>query len=378
MLFYTPHHDPHRIVDALKTAQRPGRRTIGMTTHDGLLTSDGYHRSETGVMGTLSLALSRISFGLGLATFDEATPVEAAKLAARRAMADAHRGADERPSLVVLFGTVLREEALLSGLGDVVGPDVPLLGGTAAGMVSAMDRKSANVSSSMILDNQVSEAGVAIAVFYSRDPFALAFGGGFTRGSGKSGVITSSSARLIRTIDGRPAVDVYDEWIGGRLREAQAAGKNVQNFLAFYPLVQSVTHNDQTFNQFIRAWPSSDPSAPGCLTTGANVHDGEVVYTSEGSESILLNRFASLPQQARTNGGNRKAEAGLFFYCAGALQTIPLEHRGVLASLVQHSMGDIPWIGLFTWGEQGSVAGAGYHHGNLMASTALFPAASGE
>jgi hypothetical protein len=65
--------------------------------------------------------------------------------------------------------------------------------------------------------------------------------------------------------------------------------------------------------------------------------------------------------------------AGLFFYCAAALQTIPREHRGNLAALVQQSMGDMPWIGLFTWGEQASVPGIGYQHGNLMASTLLFP-----
>jgi hypothetical protein len=373
MLFYTPQHDAHRVAAALAHVLGGTRRSFGMTTHDGILTSDGYHSAETGVVGALAIDLTKVTVGIGAASFANESPGQAAKLALHTALADAKKGNGDRPSLLVVFCTVRTEEALLAAIAEEIGADVPLVGGTAAGLVSAMERKTAAVSSSMIVDGQVVENGVAVAVFYAPETFALAFGGGFARGSGKGGVVTSSKPRLIETIDGRPAVDVYDEWLGGRLSEARATGKNVQNFLAFYPLVQTVTNGNASHNQFVRAWPSDNPAAPGSLTTGADVHDGETVYTSEGSENILLNRFASLPRQARKNGGDKAATAGLFFYCAGALQTIPREHRGVLATLVQQSMGDIPWIGLFTWGEQGSVPGIGYQHGNLMASTVLFP-----
>jgi hypothetical protein len=36
----------------------------------------------------------------------------------------------------------------------------------------------------------------------------------------------------------------------------------------------------------------------------------------------------------------------------------------------------LPRIGVFSWGEQGHVAGIGNLHGNEMASTLLFPAAA--
>jgi hypothetical protein len=374
MVFYTPQHDPRRVAAALHSESAPGRRVVGMTTHDGILTADGYHRADTGVLGVLSSRLTGISSGLGVASFDEAAPAQAARLALSRALADANKTTDDRPTMVVLFATMLTEEVLLEGLAQEIGSDVPLIGGTAAGLVSSMERNTKDISSSMIVDDRVVEDGVAVTVFYASEPFPWAYGGGFLRGSGQGGVITSADARLIRAIDGRPAVDVYDEWLGGRLKDAEATGKNVQNVLAFYPLVQTVTKNDASHNQFIRAWPSNRADAPGSLTTGANVHVGETIYTSEGSENILLNRFAALPRLARKSAGASAVAAGLFFYCAGALQTIPREHRGNLASLVQQSMGDIPWIGLFTWGEQASVPGIGNQHGNLMASTLFFPA----
>jgi hypothetical protein len=375
MLFYTPQHDPVRVARALAKARRAGGRTVAMTTHDGILTSDGYHFSEKGVVGALRLRLSKVVTGVGAASFEEGPPAEAARLALARAMADAGKTRADRPALLVLFSTVRSEETLLGAIGEEVGVDVPLIGGTAAGLVSAMERKTRDVTSSMIAGDRVIGKGVAITAFYSPNDIGLAFGGGFDRGSGRSGVITESDSRLIKTIDGQPAVDVYDQWLGGRLSEARAGGKNVQNALALYPLVQTVTKGAASHNQFIRAWPSGDQASPGSLTTGADIHVGETVYTSEGSENILLNHFSSLPRQARQRAGGGPGAAGLFFYCAGALQTIPREHRGVLAALVQRSMGNIPWIGVFSWGEQGSVPGIGYQHGNLMAGTAIFPAA---
>ena len=377
LLFYTPHHDPNEVVKALDLT---GHRALsfGMTTHEGILTPAGYYDADTGVVGALAIDLSGLTTGIGAATLGVDSAAEAGREALRLAVAAAGKTVTERPSLLIAFSTLRYEEEILRGIADEIGSEVPLIGGTAAGMVSAMERRTANVASSMIHDGRVVANGVVVAALYAPMSFSTSFGGGFARGSGKGGVITSSDARLIKTIDGRPAVDVYDEWLGGRMSEARSAGKNVQNFLAFYPLVQTVTADEKTHNQFIRAWPADQAASPGSLITGANVHDGEMVYTSEGSENILVNRFASLPRQARKLGGDKPATAGLFFYCAGALQTIPREHRGVLAALVQKSMGAIPWIGLFTWGEQASVPGIGYQHGNLMASTVLFPLATSD
>jgi hypothetical protein len=376
MVFYTPQHDPRRVAAALARRSTSTGRIVGMTTHDGILAFDGYHSAPTGVVGILSTHLNGVHAGVGAASFEEGDPTHAAKLALARAVADANKTKADRPTMLVVFCTIRTEEAVLQGLAEEIGSDIPLIGGTAAGLVSSMDRKTEVVSSSMIAGDRIVEQGVVVTAFYTTQPFAWAYGGGFVRASGQGGVITSADERLIRAIDGRPAEDVYDEWLGGRLKDAKATGKNVQNVLALYPLVQVVSKNGASHNQFIRAWPSERSDVPGSLITGTNVRVGETLYTSEGSENILLNRFAALPRQARKSVGDSAMPAGLFFYCAGALQTIPREHRGNLAALVQQSMGDMPWIGLFTWGEQASVPGIGNQHGNLMASTLLFPSAS--
>jgi hypothetical protein len=36
----------------------------------------------------------------------------------------------------------------------------------------------------------------------------------------------------------------------------------------------------------------------------------------------------------------------------------------------------MPWMGMFTWGEQGRFEGIGNAHGNLLTSFTLFPASA--
>ena len=46
-----------------------------------------------------------------------------------------------------------------------------------------------------------------------------------------------------------------------------------------------------------------------------------------------------------------------------------------MGGLVGSSMSNVPWIGVFTWGEQGLIPEMGNMHGNLSAGTVLFPGA---
>jgi hypothetical protein len=226
----------------------------------------------------------------------------------------------------------------------------------------------------MIVNDKVTAQGTSVAVFYSPKPFGHAYGGGFTRGSGKGGVITGAENRLIKTIDNRPAAEVYDEWLGGRLSDAKKAGRDVKALTGFYPLVRTLNGpGGVTTDQFTQAWPSYEPSEQGSLVTAASVAVGERLYTSEGTWNILLNRFAAMPRQAKASVKNITPVGGLFLYCGGALETIPRDNRGNMGYLVGKSMGDLPWIGVFSWGEQTNVEHIGNLQGNLSSVTLLFP-----
>jgi len=62
---------------------------------------------------------------------------------------------------------------------------------------------------------------------------------------------------------------------------------------------------------------------------------------------------------------------GIYTYCAGTMLAIPETERPKIPLLVNNALGGVPFIGTFTFGEQGPL-GAGNHHGNLINSMVLF------
>ncbi|HMB96001.1 MAG TPA: FIST N-terminal domain-containing protein [Tepidisphaeraceae bacterium] len=366
VVYYNPQHDPQKILDALQHGDRPMGKVFGETTHSGVLLPDGYHTAKQGVLGMLAMRQPGTKIGVGGASFDEASPREAAKLALSRAYKDAGDNAGA-PKMILLSVTLPHEEEVLAGLQEATGPNIPLIGGTAAGSVDEISRKKMS-NWSIIANDKVIKNGLAVAVFYSDTSFGWSYGGGYRRTS-TSGIVTKCKQRLILEIDGRPAADVYNEWLGGRVYEAQKRGDNIVNFCNLYPICRITG----TYNQFIRAWPAEDPTMPGALRTGSTVNEGDKIYLSEGTWNLLLNHFASVPRLARESTPGLSPSGGLFIYCGSALECIPNEARPQMAFLVGKSMNDLPWIGVFSWGEQGYIPGAGNLHSNLTSGTVFFP-----
>lgn len=372
LAFYNPVHDPEELGSALRRGG--AQRILGETTHEGILTPDGYKASDQGVLGLMASHLTHVEVGVGGASFDEGGVVEATRLAFERARRDAAlREPLRTPSAVILCVTLPHEEAVLAELANLTGPDVPLVGGTAAGTVDALQRK--KISNWSILANErVIRSGLGLALIYSEDDFLWSYGGGYERMEAH-GEVTQVTGRLIHTIDGQPAEEVYDNWLQGGVTAARKRGDDIVNYCTLYPI--SRAHAGDR-NQFIRAWPADDPEHPGSLRTGSSVQVGDRIYLAKSTREDLLGYFSSVPGEARKPSGDRMPTAGLFIYCGGALACIPGESRLQMANLVGDSMGDLPWIGVFTWGEQGNLPGVGNLHSNLSSAALLFPPPSGK
>jgi hypothetical protein len=101
--------------------------------------------------------------------------------------------------------------------------------------------------------------------------------------------------------------------------------------------------------------------------------DGDEIVLLHGDWDILLNRFRTTPAKALEEFKIKKGKAlfALYTYCAGTMLAIPKEERPKMPLLVKEVIGDIPFIGTFTFGEQGFVPGIGNHHGNLVNSIIL-------
>ena len=370
LVFYSHQHSPERIAEALRRAGVSTGRICGWSSWHGVLTPDGYHSSPEGTVGLMSLRLPGVSVGVGAATFDETeSPEGSATLALGRAIDDAgDPSPGASPTMILMSATYHGyEERILRALDAATEGEVPVLGGTATGGPPpyASDW-------SVMAGDKVLRKGLVICAFYSDLPFGWSFRGGFDR-TGKSGVVTASHGRVIREIDGKPALDVYDQWSGGRIAEAMRAGKDLTTFTGLYPLCRTYVSGQTTHHLFVHAWPPEDAAVTRRLVTSADVSEGDLVYFSEGSWNILLNRIGTLPRLARETTPQDSASAALFICCEAVLKNIPIEQRDQMAHLMNRSLGEVPWIGAFTWGEQGNFPGIGNYHGNLLTSVVLFP-----
>ncbi len=212
-VFSTVDYDVQALVDGV--ASKVGVAPIhGGTSFTGLLGPDGYLTGEKGVVGVLVMSTPYIEFGLGYAEIG-ADPTAAGRTAAIMAMRapDVPGGL---PEAVFLTSTVGYEEAVIRGISEVMGDDVPIIGGTAA------DNSMAG-KWSVFANRNVIHSGVVLTALFSHLPMGHAYAGGY-RPTDKKATVTKASGRTLFQLNGRPALQTYSGWIGSNMEDLLGAG----------------------------------------------------------------------------------------------------------------------------------------------------------
>jgi hypothetical protein len=312
-------------------------------------------------LAVMTVRSKEIDFGVGSADFTlYPTAEEAGRAAVLRAMESAGRTPTELPCIVLTSPTIGDEEEVVKGIEQVVGPSVAILGGTLGGPKATafgVDRPY--------------EQGVSVAVLYTNLPLGWTFEGGFDISDPRTGIATKMEGQAIVEIDGRPALDVYDEWLDGRISQlvADQAPDRIRDLLTLCPIFRRISSPDgKEYQLFSHPWPREATAGDKAIMTSTQIQPGERLYLSRGTWETLLNRVGNLPRNAKANGGFSAATRpvlGIGTICGGVMGVIPESERAKMSSLINHNDNDAPFIANFTWGEQGHFAGVGNRHGNL-------------
>ncbi|MEM9250031.1 MAG: FIST N-terminal domain-containing protein [Pseudomonadota bacterium] len=308
-------------------------------------------------------------YGASFAALEDA-PARAAARATEAALVKADRPG-EKPELVWISGSPGAEEALLAGIESIVGPDVPIIGGSAADNSVAGGWRVFN-------ETQSAQDGVAVAVMFPSEPVSFAYQNGYAPTDHK-GIVTKAEGRTLIEIDGRPAAEAYDHWTNGAIPLAPQA-ETRQPILAastFWPFGQKIACQHGVA-QFLLAHPAT-ADRDGALHLFADVAEGTELTQMSGSPDTLVARAGRVAALARTAGGFQQDQiaGALMVYCGGCRLAVDDRVDEVVAGVVDQ-LGAAPFLGLFTFGEQGRVLGAGNRHGNLMISCIVFGAKRGE
>lgn len=369
-VFYDSAHQDQAIFDFVRE-RFPDAAILGGTSCNGVM-------SEAGPAGAGSIGLLLIEdhagrYGTAAATF-AGDPAACAARALHAALADAEC-VGELPELIWVYQTPGREEAVIEGLRQVVGDRCPILGGSAA------DNTAAGLWRQMGPDGPITD-GLVVGVLFSSGGIGYSFQGGYEP-TGDSGIVTGvtretidtdecgapARSRNIVSIDGAPAADVYNRWIGGKLSERLVDGGSILTDTTMHPLGIGCGELDDV-EQYLLVHPSTILH-DGVLSTFAEIAEGTRIHSMCGDRRQLALRAGKVAAEAAAAlGGPSNLAGGLVVYCAGCMLAVGDQMPSVSKS-VRSSFNGAPFMGCFTFGEQGLVLDRNAH-GNLMISAIAF------
>lgn len=355
-------HDAEALRGALAAT---GARVIhGASSCLGVMTHTGVHTD--GSVGLFGLRDAHGAYGTGIARLGD-DPAAASAAALQQAI-DAAERQGEVPALVWLTAAPGHEERCIAGIEAVLGRGVPIVGGSAADDVVA--------GGWYLLTREASERdAVVVTAMYPSTAIASAFQSGYAP-TNRTGTITRGEGRTIAEIDGQPAAVVYNAWTGGAIEAALPAGGNVLGGTTLFPLGRRAGESGGA--AYYRLAHAESVTADGALRLFADVAVGDALVLMTGTTEALRSRAGRVAADALAVAQWRPADVAgaLVVFCAGCMLTVRDGLDDVVASL-RAVLGDVPFLGCFTFGEQGCFVGGENCHGNLMISVTLFARSGG-
>jgi hypothetical protein len=371
LTFFGCNHDAQK-VHAFLQSRFPNAAHFGGTSSNGLMTEGRLWSNEA--IGLLIINDGEGQYGDAVMPFDD-DPAGAAEAALRRALARASCPG-ELPALILVYQSPGHEEDVIDGLRRVVDDRCPIIGGSAA------DNDTSGQWREIGRDGAEAD-GIAVAVLFPSGSVGTAFQGGFEP-AGPNGVVTrvvpdltaknpgavKNRGHEIAEIDGRPAAQVYDEWSNNILGDKAAHGGNVFDETAAHPF-GAETGSIDGVPQYLLVHPVT-ATPTGGMTTFAAVEDGARIHIMRGNKKRLAERAGHVVAAAMAElpGGEKSLAGGLVIYCSGCRRAVEDKIAGVAGDITDN-FHDRPFIGCFTFGEQGYISGRNAH-GNLMIAAVAF------
>lgn len=296
---------------------------------------------------------------------------QAGKDAAREAWARAKTV--EHPSFVLLTSCAAHEEQVLEGISEVLG-DVPVIGGSAAD--DNMEGKQwvmsafANQPSSVL---EYISSGVSLALMWPSAKIEMIFSSCYNP-TAASGKVTKVNGRVIEEIDGKPAAQVYAEWTGNaeihKMLELKERPQQILPVTTLQPIGRQIVAGGSHLRQFnALLHPSEITEGDGLACFAGGLSTDDVLFGMRATKQDLVSSIKVVLKDQLQASSN--IQGALVVYCGGCAMQIKNELPQVAQSFSE-SIKQRPFLGLFTFGEQGIDPWDQNRHGNLMFSCLLF------
>jgi len=289
--------DHQHAVDAVR-ARYPGIELAGTSTSGEMSSVMGYQQDSVELVLFASDAVD-ITAGLGRGL--AADPVGAV----REAVTAARGRTTLPPSLCLVMPSigVVDAAVILEALRAELGPDVPILGGGASPQNPVADP--AATSGLEFAGDSVIDGGISILLFSGPLDYSFGVETGW-RGVGPMAKVTRvADDGRVEEIDGRPAVEFFDRYLGS----SDGQPPPIANPLAVFD-----PHDDAAF--YLRTATNLDQATGKVAFFGLVPEGATVQLTVAATDEIVDGARASIADALTRFPAGREPDAALFWSCA--------------------------------------------------------------
>ena len=338
--------DHQTVIDQVR-ARYPGIELAGMTCAGEMSSVLGF-REDSVALALFASDSIDIVVGLGRNLAEDCLA------ATRQAVAEATAKTRLPPRLCIVLSTIGGVEAsvILAALRAALGPGVPILGGGAAPRDPATE--SDGRGSHEFAGDVLTSDALAIVLFAGPVAFSFGVETGWQR-VGPRATITRASDAGVLEIDGRPALEFYERYVGtGR--------PPVANPLAVF--------EEPGSDRFYLRTPTMYDQEHGSIGFFGAVPEGAIVQlTVAGTDQIFAGAKASITDALARFPAGAQPEAALLFSCA-TRKFLLGTRAGREIELAREVLGDaVPIGGFYCMGEiapMGSADLTRFHNATMV------------
>lgn len=330
------------VMTAILRDRLPGVPVSGCTT-DGELSGPEGFLEDSIVITLIASDTVEISVGFGVGAASDPARATADAVAMARA------GITQAPALCIAtpegLGTNIHH--ILDGLRAAIGADCPIVGG-AAGDQLRFTRTSQICNDAVLND--------AVVIMLLCGPLVVSSGvaTGYTP-LGSAHTVTSAAGAEIREIGGRPAVELYDDY--------------VQSHSVHFPLAVHVPER----GGYVLSTPQRFDRETGSIHLVNPIPANSTVQIATATRDEIIAAARAAGQQAMAGFPGGAPEAALVFSCAGRRAVLGTRTNEEYRCLTEIIGTDIPTAGFYTYGEicPGAKDGPSLTHTNALVAVLL-------
>ncbi len=318
----------------------PGIELIGCTTDGEISSVLGFQQDSLTLMLFYSDTVE-IHAGLGYGVKEN--PITAARQAVEQATEKSNTATKlciTVPASYIQDGSTTSGELILQGLKQALGKEVPIVGGTAGDQFRFENTY-------QFFGNQVLTNSLPVLTFSGDILLSYGIACGW-HPIGRKSIITKAKETVLYEIDGKPAVEYYQKYLGDRPPAAE-------NPLAVY--------EGDSDRYYMRVPNTHDPQVGSINFLGDIPEQSVVQLTDISRDQVIAAAETSFNQALKTYPGN-EPEAVLLFSCCCRRWLLGTRAKEEYQLVKKAFPQEIPICGFYTYGEFAPLEpnGSTYYH----------------